>query len=347
MKQTRRAFVGTTAAIALAACNRETKKESTTASSGSGALQAGANTKPIPRRKLGSTGVEVSMVGIGGYHLGIPSDEAEAIRIIRTALDRGLDFLDNSWDYHDGKSEERMGKALRDGYRKKAFLMTKIDGRTKEAAAGQIEQSLKRLGTDVIDLLQIHEVIRNDDPDRVFAAGGAIEALVEAKKAGKIRFIGFTGHKDPAIHHKMLDFAKEKGFAFDTVQMPLNVMDAHFKSFEKEVLPIAVERGMGVLGMKPLGAGEILKAGVVSATECLTYAMSLPTSVVITGCESMKDLEQAILVASNFQPLSATEKGALLARTAPHANGDREKYKTSDKHDSTAKHPQWLDTAKI
>jgi predicted aldo/keto reductase-like oxidoreductase len=347
MKQTRRAFVGTTAAIALAACNRESKKDNATASSGSSPVQTSANTKPIPRRKLGSTGVEVSAVGIGGYHIGIPDDESVAIQIVRSALDRGIDFLDNSWDYHDGKSEERMGKALRDGYRKKAFLMTKIDGRTKEAAAGQIDQSLKRLGTDVIDLLQIHEVIRMDDPDRVFAAGGAIEALLEAKKAGKIRFIGFTGHKDPAIHHHMLDLAKEKGFAFDTVQMPLNVMDAHFKSFEKEVLPIAVERKMGVLGMKPLGAGEILKAGVVSAAECLQYAMSLPTSVVITGCESMKDLEQAINVASNFQPLSAAEKGAILTRTAPHANGEREKYKTSDKHDSTAKHPQWLEQAKI
>ncbi|MGZ3454669.1 MAG: aldo/keto reductase [Polyangiales bacterium] len=345
MKESRRAFVGTTAAIALAACSRESKKGLAAAASASAGA---ASTKPIPRRKLGNTGIEVSMVGLGGYHIGIPKDEAEAVRIIRSALDRGLDFLDNSWDYHEGKSEERMGKALRDGYRQKAFLMTKIDGRTKEAAAGQIDQSLQRLGTDVIDLMQIHEVIRMNDPDRVFGSNGAIEALLEAKKAGKIRFIGFTGHKDPAIHRKMIDAAKEKGFSFDTVQLPLNVMDAHYKSFEKEVVPVALERGMAILGMKPLGSGKILESGVVTAPECLRYAMSLPTSVVITGCESMKDLEQAISAATNFLPLSEAEKNALLARTAPQAkSGENELYKTSEKHDSTAQHPNWLDDPKM
>lgn len=346
MPQTRRAFVGTSAAIVLAACSKKTD-HGASASAADNASKPDQPTKPIPRRKLGKTGVEVSIVGIGGYHIGNP-DESEAIKIVRAALDRGITFLDNSWDYHDGKSEERMGKALRDGYRQKAFLMTKIDGRTKDAARGQLEQSLKRLQTDVIDLLQIHEVIRDDDPDRVFAPGGAIEALVEAKKAGKIRFIGFTGHKDPAIHHKMLDLADKHGFAFDTVQMPLNVLDAHYRSFEKEVLPIAVQKNMGVLGMKPLGSGRIVQSGVVTGPECLRYALSLPTSVVITGCESMKDLDQAILAASEFQPLSADEKGALLARTATKAaDGAVEKYKTSDVHDSTEKHKKWLDTAEI
>src|SRR5438552_2358556 len=200
-------------------------------------------------RTLASTGEQVSVIGLGGYHIGHPSDEQEAIRLIRAAIDRGITFMDNSWDYHDGGSELRMGKALRDGYRGRVFLMTKIDGRTREAAARQIDESLQRLQTDHIDLVQHHEVIRLEDPDRIFAEGGAQEAMLAARKAGKLRYIGFTGHKDPLVHLRMLDVARAHGFRFDTVQLPLNMMDAHFRSFAHQVVPVAVQEGIGVLGM--------------------------------------------------------------------------------------------------
>lgn len=309
---------------------------------------ASITTASIPQRPLGKTGVSVSIVGLGGFHIGIPKDESESIRIVRTALDRGITFLDNSWDYHEGKSEERMGKALKDGYRQKAFLMTKLDGRTKKAAADQIDQSLKRLGTDMIDLVQIHEVIRMSDPGRCFAEGGCIEALVDAKKAGKLRFIGFTGHKDPSIHLAMLKAADDHHFVFDTVQMPLNVMDAHYRSFTNLVLPVAVQKGMGILGMKSMGAGKILEAKRVTAVECLHYAMNLPTSVVITGCDSIGVLEQAALAALSFRALSPEQVKDILDRTRDVAqDGKYEKFKTSDEHDSTAKHPEWLESASI
>ena len=284
------------------------------------------------------------MVGIGGHHIGRAAvAEAEAIRIVRTALDNGINFLDNCWDYNDGVSEVRMGKALRDGYRDKAFLMTKIDGRDKATAARQIDESLKRLQTDRIDLLQFHEIIRMDDPDRVFAPGGAIEAAVEAQKARKIRYIGFTGHKSPEIHLHMLKIAEQHSFKFDAVQMPLNVMDAHFDSFEKNVLPVLVEKKIGVLGMKSMGDGNILRSGVVTPIECLHYGMNLPTSVVITGCDSMKILEQAMDAARTFQPMSESARQALLDRTAGVAKGGTlELYKTSSSFDSTAAHPEWL-----
>ena len=299
----------------------------------------------IPRRPLGRTGVDVSMLGLGGYHLGIPSEQ-EAMRIVHQAVDHGLTFLDNCWDYHDGESERRMGKALEGGYRERAFLMTKLDGRTAEAATRQLDQSLRRLRTDHLDLVQIHEVIRMSDPARVFAPGGAIEALIRARHAGKTRFIGFTGHKSPDIHLAMLDAARRHGFRFDTVQMPLNVMDAHFDSFEKRVLPVLVREGIGVLGMKPMGAGVILESRVVSAVDCLRYALSLPTSVVITGVDSMRILRQDIETGLAFEPLTQREKDALLARTADLASaGKYEKYKTSERFDGTAKHPEWLDTS--
>src|SRR5712671_6596249 len=204
-------------------------------------------------RTLGRTGEQVSAIGLGGYHIGEPKDENESIQIIRTAIDRGINFLDNCWDYHDGGSEIRMGKALRDGYRQKAFLMTKFDGRTKESAAKQIDESLKRLQTDHVDLIQFHENIRFDDPDRFFSPGGAVEAVMDAKKAGKTRYIGFTGHKDPHIHLYMLELAQKNNFQFDTVQMPLNVMDAHFRSFTQLVIPQAQKMGLGILGMKSMG----------------------------------------------------------------------------------------------
>lgn len=295
----------------------------------------------MPYRTLGKTGEKVSLVGLGGYHIGIPSEE-EGIKIIRTALDGGMNFLDNCWDYHNGASEVRMGKALRDGYRKKAFLMTKIDGRDKKTAAKQIDESLSRLQTDVIDLMQLHELNFVEEPVVVFRENGAMEALFDAKKAGKIRYIGFTGHKSPAIHIRMLEIAFAHGFIFDAVQMPLNVMDAHFDSFEQVVLPVLVKNNIGVLGMKPIGCGDILKSNAVTAPECLHYAMSLQTSVVITGCDSMDIVKQALNVARSFRPLTAAERSALLARTARLAEGGKfERYKSGPHFDGTVHHPEW------
>lgn len=297
----------------------------------------------IPYRSLGRTGEKVSIVGLGGYHIGIQQDEQESIRIIRTALDSGINFLDNSWDYNNGVSEIREGKALKNGYREKAFLMTKIDGRTKKSAESQIDESLRRLQTDRIDLMQFHEIIRMEDPDRIFADNGAMEAMFAAKKAGKIRYIGFTGHKNPEIHLKMLKVAAENGFRFDTVQMPLNVMDAHFNSFGKKVLPLLVKDEIGVLGMKSMGDPFILDSKVVTAIECLHYAMSLPTSVVITGCDTPKVLQQALDAARKFRPFTNSEIAALLAKTKPLAkDGKFELYKSSDHFDSTSEHPEWL-----
>ena len=294
-------------------------------------------------RPLGNTGEQVSVLGLGGHHIGRPTDEQEAIRLIRSAIDHGMTFMDNCWDYHDGASEIRMGKALRDGYRAKAFVMTKIDGRTKQEAAKQIEESLKRLQTDHIDLMQHHEVIRMEDPDRIFAEGGAQEAVVQAKKAGKIRYIGFTGHKDPVVHLRMLEVAAKHQFRFDAVQMPLNVMDAHFRSFEHHVLPVLVKEHIGVLGMKSMAGNHILKTGTVTAVECLHYAMTLPTSVVITGIESMTILDQALEAVRSFKPMTTSQITALLNRTAvAAADGRYEPFKTTEKFDGTARYPQWL-----
>src|SRR5467141_5114932 len=254
-------------------------------------------------RVLGSTGERVSAIGLGGWHLGLPTvDEQLSLRIVRSAVDRGINFMDNSWDYNDGASETRMGKALRDGYRDKVFLMTKIDGRSKAEAARQLDESLRRLQTDRIDLVQHHEILRYEDPHRIFDEDGANAALIQARKAGKLRYIGFTGHKDPRIHLYMLEVANENGFRFDTVQMPLNVMDAHYRSFEKLVLPELLKQNIGVLGMKAMANGHILKSNTVTPIECLHYALNLPTSVVITGVESMEILEQAFTAARTFRP---------------------------------------------
>jgi len=298
----------------------------------------------MPTRLLGRTGVEVSLVGLGGWHLGFDyMDEELSTRIMRTAIDNGINFMDNCWDYNNGASEERMGKALKDGYRERVFLMTKIDGRTKKDAAKQLDESLKRFDVDYIDLVQHHEILRYEDPHRIFDEDGANAALVEARDAGKIRFIGFTGHKDPRIHLYMLEVAKQNGFRFDAVQMPLNVMDAHFRSFEKLVLPELVKEEIGVLAMKTLANGTILESKTVSATECLQYAMNLPVSVVITGCESMDDLEQALDAARTFQPLSEQQVNSLLAKTAQAAaRGEYELFKTTSVYDGTAAHPEWL-----
>ena len=298
----------------------------------------------IPYRTLGRTGERVSTIGLGGWHLGLQHvDEQLSFRIIRTAIDRGINFLDNCWDYNDGASETRMGKALRDGYRQKAFLMTKIDGRSYAEAMRQLDQSLDRLRTDCIDLVQHHEILRYDDPHRIFDEEGANRALVDAQKAGKIRYIGFTGHKDPHIHLHMLDVAREHGFLFDTVQMPLNVMDAHYRSFGTLVLPELVKQGTGVLGMKPMANGIILKSKTVSPIECLHYALNLPTSVVITGVDSMEILDQACEAARTFRPLSDPELTALLSKTVEAAaHGEFEPFKTSSIFDGTAQNPAWL-----
>ena len=298
-------------------------------------------------RTLGRTGERVSAIGLGGSHIAKPGiSEAETIRLVHAAVDRGITFMDNSWDYNEGQSELRMGKALQQqGYRQKVFLMTKIDGRTRKEAAKQIDMCLDRLRTDHIDLLQHHEILRYDDPDRIFAADGAMEAVVAAKQAGKIRFIGFTGHKDPHIHLYMLEVAGRHGFHFDTAQMPLNVMDAHYRSFAHLVVPRLVEQGIGVLGMKAMGGGDgiILKSRTATPIECLHYALNLPTSVVITGIDKPDVLDQAVAAARTFRPLAEPEVAALLARTAAAAGaGEYELFKTTAHFDLTAKHAEWL-----
>jgi predicted aldo/keto reductase-like oxidoreductase len=294
-------------------------------------------------RTLGRTGEKVSAIGLGGYHIGVPLLDSEGIKLIRTAIDRGITFMDNSWDYHNGNSEKRMGKALKDGYREKVFLMTKIDGRSKAGCAAQIDESLQRLQTDHVDLMQFHEIIRMDDPDKIFAASGAMEAMLDAKKAGKVRYIGFTGHKDPSIHLHMLDLADKHNFHFDTVQMPLNVMDAHYRSFQHRVLLVLVQKQIGVLGMKSMGSGVILKSNAVQPIECLHYALTLPTSVVINGISSMKLLDQAFAAAGSFQPMTEQEIDGLLARTKELAQaGEYEPFKTTQTFDSTSHNPSYL-----
>jgi len=294
-------------------------------------------------RTLGRTQEQVSALGLGGFHIGKQSDEQESIRIIRSAIDRGITFMDNSWDYNNGESEIRMGKALRDGYREKVFLMSKIDGRTKKAAAQQIDESLRRLQSDHVDLMQFHEILRLEDPDRIFSPDGAMTAMLEAQQSGKVRYIGFTGHKDPLVHLRMLEIAAQNNFRFDTVQMPLNVMDAHFRSFEHHVLPVLVKEEIGVLGMKSMGDKNILKSHTVSPIECLHYAMNLPTATVITGIDSMDILNQALEAVRTFKPMSQEQVATLLARTADAASkGQYEPFKTDNRFDSTAQNPQWL-----
>ena len=298
----------------------------------------------MPYRTLGKTGIKVSAIGLGGFHLGLSHlEEPDAIKIFHAAIDRGINFSDNSWDYNQGVSEKRVGKALKNGYRDKVFLMTKFDGRTKGSVLKQLDESLQRLEVDHVDLWQFHENIRLEDPDRFFAEGGAVEAMQEAKKAGKIRFMGFTGHKDPSVHLRMLELADKHGFTFDTVQMPLNVMDAHYRSFGSLVLPELVKRRIGILGMKSMANGIILRSNTVSPIECLHYALNLPTSVVITGVDSIEILDQACEAARTFRPLSEGDVEALLARTArAAAHGEFEPFKTSSIFDGTAQNPAWL-----
>jgi predicted aldo/keto reductase-like oxidoreductase len=298
----------------------------------------------MPRRVLGRTGESVSAIGLGGWHLGLKAVEASlADRIMRSAVDRGINFFDNSWDYNDGESEKRMGKMLRDGYRDKVLLMTKINGRTKKEAASQLDESLKRLQVDCIDLVQHHEVIRFEDPNRIFAEDGANAALLEAKQQGKLKYIGFTGHKDPRVHLYMLEVARANGFVFDSAQMPLNVMDAHYRSFAKMVVPELLKVKTAVLGMKSMANGHILKSSTVTPIECLHYALNLDTSVVITGIDSMRILDQAFEAARTYRPMSEKELSQLLSKTRDAAsNGEYELFKTSSIYDGTAAHPEWL-----
>jgi len=294
-------------------------------------------------RTLGRTGTKVSLIGIGGYHIGQPKQERDAIAIVRTAIDNGVTFMDNSWDYHLGESEIRMGKALRDGYRDKVFLMTKVDGRTRWTVDWQLDESLKRLQTDHVDLLQIHEVIRDNDPDRVFGKDGAIEALLAAKKAGKIRFFGFSGHKTPAMLLKMIRLADQYGVTFDTVQMPLNVMDAHYDSFQQQVLPVALQKNMGVIAMKCFGDNFILQSRTVTPVEALHYTMNLPISTLVTGCEWIGYVYQALDAVRTFRPLTEAQMSAILAKTAEAAAGGQfEYYKTRDTFDGTSRNLKWL-----
>jgi predicted aldo/keto reductase-like oxidoreductase len=303
-----------------------------------------SNSADMPHREFGRTHETVSAIGLGGWHIGLKHvDDPLSFRIVRSAVDRGITFMDNSWDYNEGRSEILMGKALRDGYRDKVFLMTKIDGRSRSEAARQLDESLRRLQTDHIDLVQHHEVLRFEDPDRIFDEEGAHFALLDAQQAGKLRFIGFTGHKDPHVHLCMLEVARDRGFTFDAAQLPLNVMDAHFRSFEKLVVPELVQQGIAVLGMKSMANGIILRSKTVTPTECLHYALNLPTSVVITGCDSLAILDQAIEAARTFRPMGADEVAALLAKTRQAASrGEFEPFKTSSIFDATAAHPEWL-----
>jgi uncharacterized protein len=334
----RRSFLKSAAAAGVAAAARTSIAQSPAKA---------ATTRPeapgMIYRDLGTTGERVSAIGLGGYHIGKQPDADESIALIRKAIDSGITFLDNCWDYNDGLSEVRMGHALRDGYRSKVFLMTKMDGRTKDSYNKQLEQSLGRLQTDTIDLVQFHEVIRMEDPDRIFAPNGAIEAAVLAKQAGKIRYIGFTGHKDPAVHLRMLETAQKHSFHFDTIQMPINVMDAHFRSFTKEVIPVALKQGVGVLAMKTFGDHHILDSKTVEPIEALHYGLTQRVSVVITGIDSPTILDQALTAARTFKPLTEAQQATLLARTREAAlEGKFELFKTSAQYDGTAANPKWL-----
>jgi len=286
----------------------------------------------IPLRPLGATGVMVSALGLGGYHLGKLASEREAIRIAHAAIDAGITFMDNAWEYHRGRSETIMGKAIA-GRREEVFLMTKVctHGQGRREAMRQLEQSLRRLRTDVLDLWQIHECVYDNDPERHFARGGVVEALLEAKRQGKARFIGFTGHKHPAIHLAML----AHDCPFDACQLPLNCFDASFRSFEREVLPALVSRGIAALGMKSLGGdARQVRRKAVTAEEALRYAMSLPVATTISGIDSMRVLRQNLAVAAGFKPMSTRRMEALRRRVRDEAGDGRyELYKTTAHHE--------------
>jgi predicted aldo/keto reductase-like oxidoreductase len=291
------------------------------------------NAEGIPLRRLGGTGENVTMICLGGYHSGVHQDEGDSIRLIQKAIDEGITFLDNAWDYHSGAAEERMGKAIWQGNRRdKVFLMTKCCGRTAADAQSNLEDSLRRLRTDHLDLWQFHEIVYDNDPDWIFAKGGAIETALKAREQGKIRYLGFTGHKDPSIHLKML----EKPYPWATVQMPLNVLDSQFRSFQQQVLPVLNQRGIAPLGMKSLvGTGKIVADGVVSIEEALRYVLSLPIASLVSGIDSDKVLAQNLNIVRNFQPMTATERAAVEEKVRPYAGDGRfELFKTSKVFDS-------------
>jgi aryl-alcohol dehydrogenase-like predicted oxidoreductase len=288
----------------------------------------------VPVRELGHTGVKVSALALGGYHLGKVRDEKSAVRLVHEAIDQGVTFMDNAWEYHDGKSEEWMGKALAEGKKRdQVFLMTKVctHGRDARTALAQLEDSLRRLRTDRIDLWQIHEVVHDNDPELHHRADGVTAALERARRDGKVRFVGFTGHKDPSIHLKMLSFA----YPFDAVQMPLNVMDATFRSFEQKVLPVLARRGIAAIGMKSFGGtADMIKKGVVTPEEALRYAMSLPVASTVSGIDSLDILRQNLRIAHDFVPLTPEEMDALRRRVAlAAADGRFELFKTSKRFD--------------
>ncbi len=295
-------------------------------------LMAQSSPSTIPKRPLGRSGLNVSILGVGGFHLGSADTLDEATSIVQTALDAGLNFFDNAWEYHDGKSEEWLGQAL-GSRRNEAVLMTKVctHGRDRKVAMQMLEQSLRRLRTDHIDVWQIHEVIYDNDPDLIFRPGGVMEALQEAKQQGKVRLVGFTGHKDPSIHLRMLSH----GFPFDTVQMPLNAFDANFRSFQHSVLPEAQKQGIAVLGMKSLGgSGEMVTQGGITVKDALSYAMSLPVATTISGMDSLDVLKQNLEILASFEKLSPSQMADIEKRARPDAgDGHLELFKTSVKYD--------------
>ncbi len=343
----RRDFIKTASAAGVAAVSStgvSQRAETNTAASKNPPVQRPEHPEMI-YRELGTTGERVSAIGLGGFHLAKDqgTSAADAIRLVRSAADAGITFMDNCWDYNDGISEVRMGHALKDGYRHKVFLMTKLDARTAKEYDKQLEQSMGRMGTEVIDLVQFHEILRFEDPDRIFAEDGAIHAAMAAKQAGKIRYIGFTGHKDPQIHLRMFEVAEQHGFHFDTVQMPVNGMDAHFRSFTQHVIPVAQKAGTGVLAMKTFGDGYILRSGTIEPIEALHYGLSQPVSVVITGMEKPEILTQALHAAKTFKPFTTEQTQAFLAKTQQAAmTGKFEPFKTSSIFDGTANNPKWL-----
>lgn len=294
-------------------------------------------------RPLGRHEVEVSAIGLGGFHLGLPEDPDVAVEMVRTAVDGGITFMDNCWDYHLGESELRMGRALGDGYRERVFLMTKLDSRTADGTLRQFEQSLDRLQTDHIDLLQLHEVIHDDDVERAFGRGGCIEAYLKLRDEGAVRFIGFTGHKDPEFHLRFLRAALDRGIVPDSVQMPVSAFDASYKSFSERVLPVCQEHGIGVIGMKSLGAGEFLGQSDYSAPTLLAWALSHPVATLVTGCETVEQVHQAIDAASDFEPMSAAEKARVVETLRPLAvDGHMERWKTGVEFDGTSGSPEWM-----
>jgi predicted aldo/keto reductase-like oxidoreductase len=343
----RRQFLKSAAAAGLAATSPATiaQKAETNSTISKGASVSRPENPAMIYRELGTTAERVSVIGMGGFHLAKDSSitAEDAIGLVRSASDQGITFFDNCWDYNDGISEVRMGQALKDGYRHKAFVMTKLDARTAKDYDKQLEQSLGRLDTDVIDLVQFHEILRFEDPDRIFADDGAIHAAMAARKAGKIRYIGFTGHKDPQIHLRMFEVAAQHGFHFDTVQMPINAMDAHFRSFAQHVIPVAQKAGTGILGMKTFGDGYILRSKTIDPMEALHYGLSQPVSVLITGIDKLEILTQALTAAKTFRPFTPEQTATFLAKTKDAAmTGKFEPFKTSSIFDGTANNPKWL-----